>query len=230
MSAAPFAIRHEDHFEPEHGLPERLPATEHKLWQGSPAWWPVARRVFHWNKIALYFGLILAWRVASLVSDGAALADVAGAVVRMVPLFGIALGLLALTAWLTTRSTVYTLTDRRVVMRVGIVLTVTYNLPLRSIDAAHVHPLAGGHGDIALALKGDTRIAYLHLWPHVRPWHFAATQPMLRCVPDVAALAEQLALAWSAANQQPAQPAADVADRLERPAVPALNQHALVRQ
>ena len=62
MSAAPFAIRHEDHFEPEHGLPERLPATEHKLWQGSPAWWPVARRVFHWNKIALYFGLILAWR------------------------------------------------------------------------------------------------------------------------------------------------------------------------
>ena len=226
MSAAPYAQRHEDHFEPEHGLPERLPAHEHMLWQGSPDWRLLARRVFHGYKLALYFGVILLWRLASLLSDGASTSEVLGAMIRLVPLFVIGLGLLGLLAWLTARTTVYTLTDRRVVLRVGIVLTVTYNLPLRSIDAAHVLPLKGGHGEIALALKPGTRIAYLHLWPHVRPWHFAATQPMLRCLSDVQPLAERLARAWSLANQQPAQAAASAnGDR----AMPGVRQPALAR-
>ena len=227
MSAAPYAQRHEEHFEPEYGLPERLPDSEHKLWQGSPEWRLLARTVFHWNKLALYFGVILLWRVAAMLSDGESTSEVLGALVRLVPLFAIGLGLLGLLAWLTARTTVYTLTDRRVVLRVGIVLTVTYNLPLRSIDAAHVHALKGGHGEIALALKPGTRIAYLHLWPHVRPWHFAATQPMMRCLADVQPLADRLAVAWSQANQQSAQPAAAAAD--EAGSAAGLNQPVLAR-
>ena len=204
MSHAPHALRHEHEFEPEYGLPEPLPAHETKLWQGSPDAWQVTRHVFHWNKLALYFAVITALRVASLLGDGAAAAAVGQALVQLLPLFGLCLAMLGLIGWLSARTTVYTLTDRRVVMRVGIVLTVTYNLPLRSVDAAHLHPLGAGFGDIALALKPDTRIAYLHLWPHVRPWRFMRTQPMLRALPDAGRTAELLASAWAAANQQPA--------------------------
>jgi hypothetical protein len=39
------------------------------------------------------------------------------------------------------------------------------------------------------------QIAYAHLWPHARPWHFKRSEPMLRCVPDAARVAGLLAQA-----------------------------------
>jgi hypothetical protein len=101
-------------------------------------------------------------------------------------------------AWLTARTAVYTVTDRRVVMRIGIVLTLTFNLPLRTIESAAMRQGSGGHGDIVLALKGPDHIAWLHLWPHARPWHLTRTQPMLRALPQVADVAALLQRAWSA--------------------------------
>jgi hypothetical protein len=101
-------------------------------------------------------------------------------------------------AWLTARTAVYTVTDRRVVMRIGIVLTLTFNLPLRTIETAAMRQGPNGHGDIVLALKGPDHIAWLHLWPHARPWHLTRTQPMLRALPQVANVAALLQKAWSA--------------------------------
>src|SRR5207237_406494 len=87
----------------------------------------------------------------------------------------------------------YTITDQRVVLRVGIVLTVTFNLPLKRIDAAATAVGHGASGDIALSLEGADRIAYLHLWPHARPWHVRRTQPMLRCIANAPADAPPVA-------------------------------------
>ena len=214
-------------FEAQLGLPERRPAGEHILGQGSPDPVLVGRRVFHLVGLALYFAAMLTWRMVVLLDDGAAWSDALRGTLLLAVLSASCLGFLGYMAWLTAKTTVYTLTNQRVVMRIGIVLTVTYNLPLRSIDAAHVHPLKGGHGEIALALKPGTRIAYLHLWPHVRPWHFAATQPMMRCLADVQPLADRLAVAWSQANQQSAQPAAATSDEAGSGA--GLNQPVLAR-
>ena len=119
----------------------------------------------------------------------------------------VALGILAVLARLTASTTVYTLTDKRIVLRIGIVLTVTYNLPLRQVDSADLVHLPGGAGEIALTLREGTRIAYLQLWPHARPWRLARTQPMLRCLGDGQAVSAHIARAWSLANAQPAQPA-----------------------
>ena len=99
-------------------------------------------------------------------------------------------------AWLSARTTAYTLTDQRVVMLVGIVLTLTFNLPLKHISAAALQVTGKGFGDIPLALAGNTRIAWIHLWPHTRPWRVTSPEPMLRCVPDAAALASLLSQAW----------------------------------
>jgi hypothetical protein len=181
--------RHEHEFEPVPGLPEPLPAGERMIWQGAPQARWMARKVFHVPLVAGYFALLLGWQAAAAWRDGADTTGVISALLGSLSLAALALALLYLLAWLSARTTLYTVTDRRVVMRVGIVLTVSYNLPLRCIDAAHVHRLRGGHGDLALELQPDTRIAYPHLWPHVRPWRLRRTQPMLRCLRNVDACA-----------------------------------------
>ena len=88
--------QHEHEFEAQYGLPERLPAGERLLWQGAPAWRELARRAFHLDKLALYFGVILALRATVVVADGGNLATALHAVVVLAPLFAIGLGLAAM--------------------------------------------------------------------------------------------------------------------------------------
>lgn len=176
-------------WEPVRGLPGRLPQGEHILWQGSPDWRSLARSVFHSGAVTLYFAALLAFGIVSGSLIGALATAAAGA---------LCLALLALLAWATARTTIYTLTNRRVVLRVGVALPKCFNFPLRLVTAADLHALPGGKGDIALTMSGGSRIGYVFLWPHARPWHVKLPQPMLRSVPDAAEVAGQLARACAA--------------------------------
>ena len=137
---------HEHEFEAAHGLPEALPAGEVQLWQGSPEWKRLAQRAFHVRKLVVYFAAMMALRVIFMLgenvppSTGAVLLSV----LWMVVLACTAIGLLTLVAWLSARATVYTVTDRRVVMRIGIVLTLTFNIPFKRITGASLHLDADG--------------------------------------------------------------------------------------
>jgi len=111
------------------------------------------------------------------------------------------LGLVAYFAHLICSTTLYTLTDRRIVMRIGIVLNMTFNLPLKKIQGAGVHIGANGIGDIPLKLDTHTKIALFHLWPHAKPGAWANPEPMLRCIPDSQKVAALLSEAWAKANQ-----------------------------
>jgi hypothetical protein len=195
--------QHEHDFEAARGLPEALPEGEVLLWQGSPDWRHLARRVFHVRKLMVYFALILLARGVNGWANGEAPGQIVGAVLGMLPLAALGIGLLMLFAWLYGRTTVYSLTNRRVVMRIGIVLSMTLNLPLQRIEAADLRGKAGETGDIALRLVAGDKIAYLHLWPHARPWRLARPEPMLRSLNDAGALAELLAETWAHAQQQP---------------------------
>jgi Bacterial PH domain len=189
---------HEHELEPQYGLPERLPAGEHIVWQGSPDFRALALQVFHVRKVAMYFAVLMVLRVATQAAGGM---DVAASVAGLaLPLVLALTGLVALTtlAWLTARTTVYTLTNRRVVMRIGIVLTLALNLPLRIVTSAALRRQGAGCGDIVLQLSGNDHLAWLHMWPHVRPWRVARPEPMLRAVPDAPHVANLLAQAWSA--------------------------------
>lgn len=199
-----FSSGHEHEFEAQPGLPEALPRGETLLWQGSPDWKLLARRAFHVRKLAVYFGALLVLRAAFAYSDGASLIEALRSTLAPLVLAALALGLVALMAWLSARSSVYTVTDKRVVMRIGIVLTLTFNIPFKRIAAAGLHLDAHGHGDIPLTLLEPDRIAWLHLWPHARPWRVKRPEPMLRCVPQAQTVARLLAQAWSQATGQPA--------------------------
>ena len=102
--------------------------------------------------------------------------------------------LLYLLAWLSARSTLYILTDTRLIMRIGMAIETRINIPLKQVTAAHLAVRSkDGHGDIAFELSGERLLGTLLLWPHVRPFHYAKPQPMLRAVPDAAALAQMIA-------------------------------------
>jgi Bacterial PH domain len=189
---------HEHEMEPQYGLPERLPAGEHIIWQGSPDFRALALQVFHVRKVALYFAALMALRVATQMASGVGLLDAVAGLALPIGLALTAMAALATLAWLTARTTVYTLTNRRVVMRIGIVLTLALNVPLRIVMSAGLRRQAAGSGDIVMQLSGDDHLAWLHMWPHVRPWRLKRPEPMLRAVADAPRVAQLLAQAWSA--------------------------------
>lgn len=163
--------------EPIPGLPGNLPPGESIIWQGSPDWQTLARAVFHTRLVAVWFVF-----VASLAFVGGG-TGLKGAVVTLA-VASLGLGILYFLARASARSTIYTLTNRRVVMRFGVALPKCINLPLKAIGSADVRVLGNGHVDIVMRPTQRFPLGWLQMWPHVQPWKVAEPQPMLRAVPE----------------------------------------------
>jgi hypothetical protein len=190
---------HDDYaIEPIRGLPEKLPAGEHILWQGAPSWWEMAKHAFHIRGAGIYFAILIAWRVGSHASNGG-VQGASLAVLSLLPIALTGLGLLGLLAWLCSQTSVYTITNRRIVMRIGVALPTAINIPFAVIGAAGLRQYKDGAGDIPLTLTGAGRMAYSNLWPHVRPWHLSSPEPMLRGLPKASQVADLLGEALAAA-------------------------------
>ncbi len=187
--------------EAQPGLPEPLPAGESVVWQGSPTWHSLARRAFHCYKVAAYFLLLSLWFVAEGVHDGVATGQLMHTLGVLGCLAAFSIGLLALIAWASAREAIYTITQKRVVMRFGVALRLSLNVPFRIIDAVAVKRHADGSGDIAFQLGTDDRVSYLVLWPHARPWRIRRPELTLRCVPDVERVAQLISRQLGAAEQ-----------------------------
>ena len=189
---------HEHEFEAAPGLPERWPADERILWQGAPQWRLVAVHVFHVRTLAWYFAAMMLLQATYLLGEPER--NLFKPLLLSFLLSVISLGILSLMAWLTASTAMYTLTNKRVVMRIGIVLTLTFNLPLRMLAGASIKTNPDGTGDIALKLAGNDHIAWLNLWPHARPWALRHPEPSLRCIANVGVVGERIVQAWQAVN------------------------------
>jgi Bacterial PH domain len=184
------------------GLPERPPQGEDILWQGRPSAMALARDAYGLVWIAGYFALLILWRAAAGYADGGLTAALAFGLPYLLPAVATLLVVFGL-AWVQARSTIYTITSARVVMKIGAALPVTFNLPFVQIGSASLDERRNGTGTIALQTRGDTRISYLIAWPHVRPWHMAKSEPALRAIPDAARVAKLLAEAAETRLSQP---------------------------
>ena len=200
--------------EPIRGLPERPPEGEKILWQGSPSWWALARDALMIRWVAIYFAFLALWR--GLVAGTTVDVDTGWqAALILLTMGAIACGILAAVAFVQARAAVYTVTNRRIVLRIGAALTVALNLPYRWIESADLQVRKDGTGTIALSLLGETRFSYLVCWPHVRPWHMTRTQPALRAIPNaewVAQLIAQNARASVTKTAEAADPSAIAAE------------------
>jgi hypothetical protein len=189
---------HDFDFEPIRGLPALLPAGEKLLWQGSPEWKSLAIHAYHVRKIAIYFLLLVLWRIGVGMSSGHTASAIATSCLVLGGLGCIAIGVLALLAYCNARSTVYSITSRRVLLRHGIAVPLTMNVPYTLVDNAALKNFSDGTGDIALALSRRDRVGYLITWPHVRPGRFARPEPSFRALTDAAAAARILGVALAA--------------------------------
>ncbi len=169
--------------EPVRGLPGFLPEGEHILWQAAPDWKAMVASALHIRLSAAYFAAIVGWALMrGDMATAGGVSMLALAVMAMLVAF----------SWGVARTTLYTLTNRRIVLRIGVALNKCINLPLAEIETANLKMLGGGHGSIVLALKGMPRLGYLMLWPHVRSLRFVRPQPMLRAIPDARNVAQML--------------------------------------
>lgn len=196
----------EHDFEPIRGLPGDLPPGEQILWQGAPDTWAFARSALNTRWIAGYFAVLMVWALVNGTLTGAALTAGFGALTIV-----LALAFAAMVA----RTTVYTVTNRRVVLRIGVALSKCINLPLSQVASADLRDQGQGFGDIALVPAVRSGLGYAMLWPHARPLRFGKPQPMLRAIPAAAEVAAMLARATAAiilVQQRIEQPAATTAN------------------
>jgi len=202
--------------EPIYGLPALLPAGEVILWQGAPEFRGLALRALHIRTISWYFGLLAVWGIFGRLSSGEPAMSVAVAILEFAGIALAGLAILVLFAWLVARSTVYTITNQRVVMRFGVALPITLQIPFKQVSAACVKRFTDGVGDISLSVLGKQNIGYLVLWPHARPWKLAKSEPTFRAIAKVDEVAALLGRALAASAEQPAQPIMVIRDPAKR--------------
>lgn len=174
------------------GVEAQLPPGEAVRWQGAPEWRSLAVHVFHLRKLAIYFALLVAWRGVLSAREAQPVEYFAVGAVTLAACFAGAAGIAVLLAVISARTTTYAITDRRLVLHVGMVMPATVNVPLSMVESAGIRGYRDGTGDLAVRLEGSDRLAYFLLWPHARPWRFNPTEPALRCIPDPTVVGEVL--------------------------------------
>ncbi len=190
----------EHDYEAQPGLPESLPGQERIVWQGAPDWKVLAQRTFHVRKVAIYFAILLAWKAATSVRSGEVLASVWTSVSFLGFLAVLSVGVLTLFSWMMARTTLYTITTERLVLRVGVAIPMTINLPFKYLAEANLKLHDDGFGDLAMNLVGNERVSYAVLWPHCDMVHALQARPILRAVPNAQHVAQRFARAIATAQ------------------------------
>ncbi|MDZ7824312.1 MAG: photosynthetic complex putative assembly protein PuhB [Ahrensia sp.] len=184
----------EHDFEPVNGLPAHLPEGEHIVWQGRPDARLVGRKVLKTRWIAGYFVVLAVWALIVGVHEGRAFGNTLISIAMLTILAAVVIGLLELFAWGVHKTTLYTMTNKRLVFRIGVALSATFNLPYDQIAAVDMRERGNDFGDIALTLKKGNQMSWLVFWPHVRGVQMKMTVPQMIGLPNVGGAAEMLSL------------------------------------
>jgi hypothetical protein len=187
-------------------LPADIPQGERVLWFGRPEPVSLWRRAYRADVVGVWFLAMAVWNLAGVSASDGALAGFVSAL-RTLGSGAAAMAILALLAWASARTTLYVVTERRIVVKTGIALPIFINVPFKQISGANLRAYADGSGEVTIALTDGQRIPYLALWPSARPLRFARPEPALRCVAGARDIAATLGRALAdAANQPPMAP------------------------
>ncbi|MEL7111931.1 MAG: photosynthetic complex putative assembly protein PuhB [Pseudomonadota bacterium] len=185
----------EDPAEPVRGIPEELPEGEKIIWQGKPSAWALAINAFRLRWVMIYFAVVTFFRAANISANGGSTAEMTGVATSSLLFAGAAIAVIAGLSFAMSRAALFTITDKRVVLRYGAAIRKHVNLPFSQIQSASMKRKSARVGDIALQLKVPGQPPYLHLWPFVRPFNFSKPQPMIRGVEQPEEVARILAQA-----------------------------------
>jgi hypothetical protein len=115
----------------------------------------------------------------------------------MIVLMLSALLLLIGLARLSAQTTLYTITNARIVMRFGMALPLVVNIPFRIVASADWRSRGPASSEICLSLdsRDGARLSWAHLWPHAKAWDLRHPKPLLRALADGEQVAQLLAQA-----------------------------------
>lgn len=179
----PIATEYE--YEPVPGLPEVLPEGEEIIWQGGPKSQTFARHVMKTRWLVGYFAVLVLWAAIASVYDGRGTGSMLFSIAVLAILGAVLIGLCELYAWGVRKTTVYTITNKRIVMRIGVALSVTLNIPFRQIVAVNRVDFKDGTGTLTMQLTEEHQFSWLVLWPHARPWRVSRPEPAMRCIEGI---------------------------------------------
>ncbi len=173
------------------GVSEALPPGERILWEGAPSARALARHLFYMRPLSAYLGAMVLWWVAVNRTQVNTEQFWATLGIQLMLVGGVIGG-----AWLLARAiaggTIYAITDRRIVMRFGVIFPLTINVPLHYVEGASAREFPDRSGQIAVQLTKKESIAWIVLFPHVRPWQFSHPEPLLRGLTDPVTVGEVL--------------------------------------
>jgi hypothetical protein len=173
-------------------LSENLPNGEQLIWQGHPERRALATRAMYLKYIAFYLVVLIAARTGYLIIDGEPVATWSGMLVWQVLASAFVMLLIVGLATVYSRTTRYSLTNERLIIKTGAAITIHINLPLQQITAADLREYSDGTGDITLQVSRAEKLYWLLLWPNVRSWWIRPLRPVLRGLRDAQTVAHLL--------------------------------------
>jgi len=199
------------------GVPHRLPAGERVLWEGAPNAQAMAKHVFHRRIFAAYFAAMIVWWGFTTTSSFGSTEFFIGLSVRLA-LSAIALAIVEGIARISARTSWYAITNKRVVMKLGMVFPMSINIPFKLVQSAGVAMFKDGTGQILVEVSKEQPLAFAALWPHCGILSLSVPQPILRGLTDAQRIGSLLASAVADAAKD------DDASRIESTSVRAVTQ------
>ena len=158
-------------FEAPKNILDAIPDGESILWKGKPSLWGFSWNLFGLKWIAAYLFILLMVSILRVfVSDfyTAFFVDFlpffSSGVFASIILFGLAA--------VQTFSTVYVITEKRVIIKTGAALSFLISMPFKKIKGINLQKRRGSIGTISFELFSEKRVPYTSCWPSVRPWKF----------------------------------------------------------
>jgi hypothetical protein len=142
--------------------------------------------------IAFYLVALIAARTGYLILDGEPVATWSGMLVWQVLASAFVMLLIVGLAAVYSRTTRYSLTNERLIIKTGAAITIHINLPLQQIIAADLREYSDDTGDITLQVSRAEKLYWLLIWPNVRSWWIRPLRPVLRGLKDAQAVAHLL--------------------------------------
>jgi hypothetical protein len=174
-------------------LSENLPNGEQLVWQGQPERRALATRAMYLKYIAFYLVALIAARTGYLILDGESVATWSGMLVWQVLASAFVMLLIVGLAAVYSRTTRYSLTNERLIIKTGAAITIHINLPLQQIIGADLREYSDDTGDITLQVSQADKLYWLLMWPNVRSWWVRPLRPVLRGLKDAPTVAHLLA-------------------------------------
>ena len=171
-------------FEVHKNILDAIPEGESILWKGKPSFWGFSWYFFGLKLLAFYLivlSVVFAARLTVTDFFTAFLVDFLPFLLSGILTSCILMAL----AKIQSQSSVYIITENRVIIKSGAALSFLISMPFKKIKAVNLQKRKGSLGTISFELNSGKRVPYISCWPSVRPWRFKNTEPAFSCIENV---------------------------------------------